>query len=71
MFDLSDGAGLAVTVAKYETPNHRDINKLGITPDRLVKLEPITREQIGTEADNQYTAAVEFLTSKVVVAKAA
>ena len=71
LFDLSDGAGLAVTVAKYETPNHRDINKLGIAPDRLVKLEPITREQIGTAADNQYTAAVEFLTSKVVVAKAA
>lgn len=71
LFDLSDGAGLAVTVAKYETPNHRDINKLGIAPDRLVKLEPITREQIGTAADNQYEAAVEFLTSKVVVAKAA
>jgi len=64
LFDLSDGAGLAVTVAKYETPNHRDINKLGIAPDRLVKLEPITREQIGTAADNQYTAAVEFLTGK-------
>ena len=71
LFDLSDGAGLAVTVAKYETPNHRDINKLGITPDRLVKLEPITREQIGTAADNQYAAAVEFLTSEVKVAKAA
>ncbi len=70
LFDLSDGAGLAVTVAKYETPNHRDINKLGITPDRLVKLEPITREQIGTEADKQYEAAVEMLTTNFVVAKA-
>ncbi len=70
LFDLSEGAGLAVTVAKYETPNHRDINKLGITPDRLVKLEPITREQIGTEVDKQYEAAVEVLTSNSVVATA-
>ena len=71
LFDLSDGSGLAVTVAKYETPNHRDINKLGIAPNRLVKLEPITREQIGTEADKQYQAAVEVLTSNLKLAKAA
>ena len=71
LFDLSDGSGLAVTVAKYETPNHRDINKLGIVPDRVVKLEPITREQIGTEADKQYQAAVELLTTNLEVAKAA
>ncbi|MFM7580998.1 MAG: S41 family peptidase, partial [Microcystaceae cyanobacterium] len=36
LFELSDGAGLAVTVAKYETPNHHDIHKLGIVPDRTV-----------------------------------
>ncbi|WP_009633511.1 carboxyl-terminal processing protease CtpA [Synechocystis sp. PCC 7509] len=71
LFDLSDGAGIAVTVAKYETPNHRDINKLGIAPDRLVKSEPISREQIATEADVQYTAAVEVLTNTLEVAKAA
>ena len=33
LVDLSDGSGLAVTVAKYQTPNERDINKVGITPD--------------------------------------
>lgn len=70
LFDLSDGAGIAVTVAKYETPNHRDINKLGIAPDRVVKLEPITREQIGTDADKQYQAALELLTTNLEVAKA-
>ncbi len=68
LFDLSEGAGIAVTVAKYETPNHRDINKLGIAPDLLVKSEPITREQIGTEADIQYEAAVELLTSNLELA---
>jgi carboxyl-terminal processing protease len=70
LFDLSDGSGLAVTVAKYETPNHRDIHKLGITPDLLVSLEPITREQIGTEVDKQYQAALELVTNKSVLAGA-
>ncbi len=70
LFDLSDGSGLAVTIAKYETPNHRDINKLGIQPDKIVHTEPITPLQIGTEADVQYQAAVEMLTQKTVVAGA-
>jgi carboxyl-terminal processing protease len=71
LFDLSDGSGLAVTVAKYETPKHRDINKLGIIPDHVVPLEPIKRDQLGTEADRQYQAAVDVLTSNSVVAGAA
>lgn len=71
LFDLSDGAGLAVTVAKYETPNHRDINKLGITPDQVVPMEPISREQVGTDVDLQYQAAVDLLMAHAVVAGAA
>jgi C-terminal peptidase prc len=31
--DLSDGSGVAVTVARYQTPNGTDINKIGIRPD--------------------------------------
>ncbi|CAN8075895.1 unnamed protein product [Agarophyton chilense] len=30
---LSNGSGIAVTVARYETPSHININKIGITPD--------------------------------------
>jgi carboxyl-terminal processing protease len=72
LFDLSDGSGLAVTVAKYETPNHTDINKLGIAPDRVVVLnESITRDQIGTAADLQYQAALQLLKEKTVMAKSA
>jgi carboxyl-terminal processing protease len=71
LFDLSDGSGLAVTVAKYETPNHRDIHKLGIVPDRVVPFEPIERNQVATEADLQYEAAVELLSKDSVVADAA
>uniref|UniRef100_A0A7C9EX31 C-terminal processing peptidase n=1 Tax=Opuntia streptacantha TaxID=393608 RepID=A0A7C9EX31_OPUST len=33
VFELSDGSGLAVTVARYETPAHIDIDKVGIIPD--------------------------------------
>jgi carboxyl-terminal processing protease len=69
LFDLSDGSGLAVTVAKYETPNHKDINKLGIAPDRVVPLEPIARDRIGTGADLQYQAALQLLKEKTVLAK--
>lgn len=67
LFELSDGSGLAVTIAKYETPQHRDINKLGIKPDKVIPLDTITRDQIGTEADPQYQAAVELLTNNPVV----
>jgi carboxyl-terminal processing protease len=31
-----DGSGLAVTVARYVTPNGRDIQNLGIEPDQLL-----------------------------------
>lgn len=70
LFELSDGSGLAVTIAKYETPSHRDINKQGIKPDKIIPSEPITREQIGSQADVQYQAALELLAKNSVVAKA-
>ncbi|MHC5612004.1 MAG: carboxyl-terminal processing protease CtpA [Nostoc sp.] len=68
LFELSDGSGLAVTIAKYETPQHRDINKLGIKPDKVISQAAINREQIGTEADLQYQAAVELLVKNSVMA---
>ncbi|MBR8836347.1 MAG: PDZ domain-containing protein [Stigonema ocellatum SAG 48.90 = DSM 106950] len=61
LFELSDGSGLAVTIAKYETPKHRDINKLGIQPDKVIASSLKSREQIATAADTQYQAAVELL----------
>ena len=39
---LSDGSGLAVTVASYLTPAGKDIQNLGIEPDRLLDMpEPL------------------------------
>lgn len=72
LFNLSDGSGLAVTIAKYETPAHHDINRLGISPDVVVPLTAqITREQVGTEVDRQFQAAIELLSHASVVAGAA
>ena len=67
LFELPDGAGLAVTVAKYETPSHKDINKLGIKPDQVViQDQPILYSEIGTEKDTQYQAAVDLLGTQQV-----
>ncbi len=72
LFDLSDGAGVAITVAKYETPNHTDINRLGIQPDRVVSLsQSINLDQVATAVDTQYEAAVKtLLTDDALVAGA-
>jgi carboxyl-terminal processing protease len=72
LYELEDGAGLAVTIAKYETPQHHNIHKRGIIPDIEVELtQPITRKQLGTKEDPQYVAALSVLdgTYKNMVAK--
>ncbi len=61
LFNLSDGSGLAVTVARYETPNHHDINKLGITPNEVVAAGTVLSQQIGQTGDAQYEAALATL----------
>jgi carboxyl-terminal processing protease len=68
LFNLSDGSGLAVTIAKYETPDHHDINRQGIMPDVVIPLEPMSREQMGTVGDRQYQAALDVLGHSTVVA---
>ena len=71
LFELSDGSGIAVTVAKYETPSHKDINKEGIAPNFVVSQNSILLGQVGTEADKQYQEAVHWLTANSVLAEAA
>jgi C-terminal processing protease CtpA/Prc len=41
VIDLSDGSGVAVTVARYQTPAGVDINKIGISPDVAVDPEAL------------------------------
>jgi carboxyl-terminal processing protease len=66
LIELEDGSGLAVTIAKYETPNHNDIHKVGIPPDIEVKSTPLSREQLGTQDDIQFQTALKLLDTKIV-----
>jgi len=70
---LGDGSGLAITVAKYLTPDGRDINKEGISPDIVVELSEDqveylseNRDQIGTRNDPQYSGAIDALNQQIV-----
>jgi carboxyl-terminal processing protease len=65
---LSDGSGLAVTIAHYFPPSGIDINKKGIAPDVQVNLTKedqtklsINPTLIGTKADPQYAKAISLL----------
>jgi carboxyl-terminal processing protease len=73
---LGDGSGLAVTIAKYLTPSGRDINKHGIDPDIVVKIEEKEREKlienrdlIGTLKDPQYAKGLDILVQTVKAKK--
>lgn len=59
--NLADGAGLKVTIAKWYTPNGRNINKEGIAPDEAVKL---TAEDIQAGRDPQKDKAVQKLVNR-------
>lgn len=70
---LSDGSGLAVTIAHYYTPNGTDISHLGITPDIRVDLTAQQRQTlaanpglVATQADPQYSRAASALESTVL-----
>lgn len=65
---LSDGSGLAVTIARYYPPSGIDINQKGIDPDIQVNLTredqtnlTINPDLLGTNADPQYARAVAIL----------
>ncbi len=69
---LTDGSGVAVTIARYLTPSGRDINKLGIEPDFIVELSEEQqkvlsedRDKIGTMEDPQYSKAIEVLSDSI------
>ena len=65
---LSDGSGLAVTIAQYYPPSGIDINQTGITPDIQVILTKeeqmnlnINPSLAGTKNDPQYSKAIAIL----------
>jgi carboxyl-terminal processing protease len=69
---LSDGSGLAVTVAHYYTPNGTDISHKGINPDVAINISETQLEKlvqkpslIATAEDPQYMQAVRTVTKSI------
>ncbi len=68
VFSLSDGSGLAVTIAHYYTPAGTDISKKGVTPDIKLVLTETQKKQlasdpqlVGTQKDPCYARAISIL----------
>ena len=70
---LEDGSGVAVTIAKYLTPNGSDINEAGIKPDIKVELSDEQRQnlwlkqrdKLATLQDPQFARAIEQLKKEI------
>jgi carboxyl-terminal processing protease len=63
---------MAVTIAKYYTPSGRDINHMGILPDRIVELTKDdlerlnkNRDLVGTASDPQFAKAIDILSGEL------
>jgi carboxyl-terminal processing protease len=71
---LSDGSGLAVTIAHYYTPSGTDINHKGIAPDLKVELSETQRQALVANpslvatsgGDPQYAKAVASLKQTIM-----
>ena len=62
IFDLKDGTCVKLTIAEYFTPNGRNINGEGITPDVEVEYE---KDENNPDADKQLEKAMEILKSEL------
>ncbi|PSB25852.1 carboxyl-terminal processing protease CtpB [Stenomitos frigidus] len=74
---LSDGSGLAVTIAHYYTPKGTDISHKGITPDVKIDLSDEQRQKLAsnpkllaTKEDPQYARALATLQKVALTAPA-
>ncbi len=66
IFELEDGSAIAVTIARYQTPSHLNINKIGLKPDIEVKpSHPLQRTEVATAKDEQYDRAVKLLMAQL------
>jgi carboxyl-terminal processing protease len=59
LFDLSDGSLLRVTTSHWFTPNDRQIENQGLTPDLAIPFDA------DAETDNQLQAAIDYLLEKM------
>jgi carboxyl-terminal processing protease len=69
IYPLPDGSAIKITTARYLTPNGRDINSIGITPDIVV--EDVKAPDFGKpDADGQLQRAVTYVQDKIAAANA-
>lgn len=61
IFNLGDDTSLKITIADYYTPNGRNINGQGISPDVEVEYE---KDENNSGADNQLDKAIEVVKSE-------
>ncbi len=64
LYNLTDGSGLKITIEEYFTPDHNEINKVGVEPDYVVDDYQYT-SKLETDKDTQYQKAVEVLKSQI------
>lgn len=62
VLDVSNGGAIKLTTAHYLTPKSRVINKKGVTPDVVVKMEP--KLMADEKTDTQLKKAAEVLRGK-------
>jgi carboxyl-terminal processing protease len=60
---LSNGGAVKMTIAHYLTPLRNVINGVGVTPDVIVKMDPLL--QLDEKTDTQLTKALAVLRSKL------
>jgi len=58
IYPLSNGGALKITTAHYFTPRGRNINKKGLKPDIVIKMD---EAMVGKDNDIQLKKAVEYL----------
>ena len=61
LYPLTDGSGIKITTNEYFTPNHNEINKIGIEPDIKVD-DYLFTGTLDQEKDTQLKKAIEELT---------
>jgi carboxyl-terminal processing protease len=72
---MTDGGGIAVTIAKWRTVSGKDISKTGVVPDVVVDLtltqqqNLVRKRQLGTLADPQYEKALQSLIRQIQTSK--
>jgi carboxyl-terminal processing protease len=62
---LGDGSGLAITVARYLTPDGHPIQGVGLTPDQAITATEPQGSSLGSDEDQWLRAATSQLLMQI------